>query len=182
MTQANDTRNLQNLTRKQLLELEDVSKSFAKMETDEVTHALTSVTTTMESGEFISLVGPSGCGKSTMLRLIAGLITPTTGRLTVNGREIQGPAPDRGMMFQKAHAWMRENPDEATTLLLERGWNGGDYEMNIMINNSLQFGLARDFNETTLTEVVGRYVHLGLITNMDNVEEIMALAWHPVLD
>ena len=42
------------------LELENVSKSFAKIETDEVTHALTSVTTTMESGEFISLVGPSG--------------------------------------------------------------------------------------------------------------------------
>lgn len=83
---------------------------------------------------------------------------------------------------QKAHAWMRENPDEATTLLLDRGWNGGDYEMNIMINNSLQFGLAQDFTATTLKEVVGRYVRLGLITNMDNVEEIMELAWIPVLD
>ena len=73
--------------KKVTLQLENVSKSFAKIETDEVTHALTSVTTTMESGEFISLVGPSGCGKSTMLRLIAGLITPTTGKLTVNGEE-----------------------------------------------------------------------------------------------
>lgn len=83
---------------------------------------------------------------------------------------------------QKAHAWMRENPAEATQLLLDRGWNGGDYEMNIMINNSLQFGLAQDFTATTLKEVVGRYVRLGLITNMDNVEEIMELAWIPVLD
>ena len=83
---------------------------------------------------------------------------------------------------QKAHAWMRENPDEATTLLLERGWNGGDYEMNIMINNSLQFGLAQDFTAKTLEEVVGRYVRLGLITNMDDVAEIMELAWIPVLD
>ena len=82
------------------LHLEDVSKSFAKIETDEVTHALTSVTTTMESGEFISLVGPSGCGKSTMLRLGAGLIKPTTGTLTVDGKEIEEPGPDRGMMFQ----------------------------------------------------------------------------------
>ncbi len=83
---------------------------------------------------------------------------------------------------QKAHAWMRENPDEATTLLLDRGWNGGDYDMNIMINNSLQFGLAQDFTENTLKDVVGRYVRLGLITNMDNVDEIMGLAWTPVLD
>ena len=83
---------------------------------------------------------------------------------------------------QKAHAWMRENPEEATQLLLDRGWNGGDFDMNVMINNSLQFGLAQDFTAKTLEEVVGRYVRLGLITNMDNVDEIMELAWSPVLD
>jgi hypothetical protein len=77
---------------------------------------------------------------------------------------------------------MRENPEEATQLLLDRGWNGGDYDMNVMINNSLQFGLAQDFTAKTLEEVVGRYVRLGLIVNMDNVEEIMDLAWTPVLD
>ena len=82
---------------------------------------------------------------------------------------------------QKAHAWMRENPEEATTLLLDRGWNGGDYDMNVMLNNSLQFGLESDFTAKTLEEVVGRYVRLGLITNMDNVDEIMELAWNPVL-
>lgn len=83
---------------------------------------------------------------------------------------------------QKAHAWMRENNEEATQLLLDRGWNGGDFDMNVMINNSLQFGLAQDFTAKTLEEVVGRYVRLGLITNMDNVDEIMELAWSPVLD
>jgi len=83
---------------------------------------------------------------------------------------------------QKAHAWMRENNADATQLLLDRGWNGGDFDMNVMINNSLQFGLAQDFTATTLKDVVGRYVRLGLITNMDNVDEIMGLAWSPVLD
>ena len=83
---------------------------------------------------------------------------------------------------QKAHAWMRENPEEATTLLLDRGWNGGDYDMNVLLNNSLQFGLGQEFTAKTLEEVVGRYVRLGLITNMDNVDEIMELAWTPVLD
>ena len=83
---------------------------------------------------------------------------------------------------QKAHAWMRENPEEATQLLLDRGWNGGDFDMNVMINTSLQFGLAQDFTANTLKDVVGRYVRLGLIVNMDNVDEIMELAWSPVLD
>ena len=82
---------------------------------------------------------------------------------------------------QKAHAWMRENADEATTLLLDRGWNGGNYEMNIMINTSLQFGLADDFTAVSLRDVVERYVRLGLITSMDDVDEIMGLAWNPVL-
>ena len=87
--------------KKVILELDKVSKVFAKVESDEVTHALYNVSTTMQSGEFISLVGPSGCGKSTILRLVAGLITPTIGKITVNGKEIEGPEPNRGMVFQK---------------------------------------------------------------------------------
>lgn len=83
---------------------------------------------------------------------------------------------------QKAHAYMRDNPEEATKMLIDQGWNGGNYDMNVMLNNSLQFGLAQDFTEVSLKDVVGRYVKLGLIQNMDNVDEIMSLAWTPVLD
>ena len=84
-----------------LLKLENISKSFAKVENDEVTHALDCIDLEMRSGEFISLVGPSGCGKSTVLRLVAGLIQPTLGKVTVNAQEITGPSPERGMVFQK---------------------------------------------------------------------------------
>ena len=70
------------------LVLENVSKSFAKVENDEVTHALNAIDMSLRSGEFVSLVGPSGCGKSTILRLVAGLIMPTTGKITVDGKEI----------------------------------------------------------------------------------------------
>ena len=82
---------------------------------------------------------------------------------------------------QKAHAYMRDNPEEATQMLLDQGWNGGNYDMNVMLNNSLQFGLAQDFTEVSLTDVVEKYVRLGLITNMDDVDEIMDIAWTPVL-
>ena len=55
----------------------------------------------MEEGEFISIVGPSGCGKSTLLRLVAGLLTPTSGKLSLDGEEIMGTDAKRGMAFQK---------------------------------------------------------------------------------
>lgn len=84
-----------------VLKLEEVSKSFPKVEKEDITHALDHINLEMKSGEFISLVGTSGCGKSTILRLIAGLIMPTIGKVTMNQEEITKPHPDRGMVFQK---------------------------------------------------------------------------------
>lgn len=81
----------------------------------------------------------------------------------------------------KAHSWMRDNPEEATKVLMEMGWNGGNYEMNIMINNSLQFGLSDEFTGETLKDFIGRYIRLGLITSMDNADEVLKLAWSPIL-
>ena len=62
--------------------------------------ALTDINLHVDQGEFIALIGHSGCGKSTLLNLIAGLTRPTTGVLLSGGREITGPGPDRGVVFQ----------------------------------------------------------------------------------
>lgn len=82
--------------------LENVSKSFAGTDKDDVTHALGNIDMEIHDGEFITLVGPSGCGKSTILRLIAGLIKPTQGGVILNGEKIKATSPNRGMAFQKA--------------------------------------------------------------------------------
>ena len=82
---------------------------------------------------------------------------------------------------QKAHSWMRDNPDEATKVLMEMGWNSGNYEMNIMINTSLQFGLSDEFTGNTLKDFIERYIRLGLITSMDDADEVLELAWTPIL-
>jgi len=55
---------------------------------------------TLRKGEFISLIGHSGCGKSTVLSMIAGLATPSSGGITLDFREVTGPGPDRGIVFQ----------------------------------------------------------------------------------
>lgn len=118
------------------LKIDNVSKVFAKVDGDELTHALREVSTEMRSGEFVSLVGPSGCGKSTILRLIAGLIQPTTGSVTVDGREIKGPAPDRGMMFQKAtlFPWLTVWDNIAFSLKMQGTLKGNEDKVEEMIN------------------------------------------------
>ena len=156
------------------LKLEDVSKSFAKIETDEVTHALTSVTTTMESGEFISLVGPSGCGKSTMLRLVAGLIPPTTGKLTVNGQEIEKPAPDRGMMFQKAtlFPWLTVRDNIAFSLKMQGKLKGNEDKVENMIK---VIGLE-DFREDYPAQLSGGMAQrVALVRSLINEPPILLL-------
>jgi len=56
----------------------------------------------VEESEFVCLVGHSGCGKSTVLSILMGLNTPTTGGVVINGREVDGPGIDRGVVFQSA--------------------------------------------------------------------------------
>ena len=62
--------------------------------------ALKDINLTLAEGEFVTLIGHSGCGKSTLLNLLAGLLKPTRGVQICAGREIAGPGPDRGVVFQ----------------------------------------------------------------------------------
>lgn len=62
--------------------------------------ALNNISLDIEENTFVSIIGPSGCGKSTLLNIIAGLSSPSSGSIQLQGREIHGPGPDRGMVFQ----------------------------------------------------------------------------------
>ncbi len=62
--------------------------------------ALKDINVSIREGEFVTLIGHSGCGKSTLLNMVAGLLQPSSGVLLCAGREIAGPGPDRGVVFQ----------------------------------------------------------------------------------
>ncbi|MBM3508294.1 MAG: ABC transporter ATP-binding protein [Alphaproteobacteria bacterium] len=64
-------------------------------------NALESIDLAVEDHEFVTIVGPSGCGKSTLLYLVGGFLRPTAGSLQLRGKEIAGPGPDRGIVFQR---------------------------------------------------------------------------------
>jgi nitrate/nitrite transport system ATP-binding protein len=80
------------------LRIEDVGMTFETKRGAFV--ALERIDLSVRKGEFVSLIGHSGCGKSTLLNLVAGLLQPSTGGLLLAGREIAGPGPDRGVVFQ----------------------------------------------------------------------------------
>ncbi len=83
-----------------LLTLDDVTKRYP-MKTGGEKTILNNIDLRVRQGEFISVVGPSGCGKSTMLRMILGSEQPTTGSLLIDGKPVDGPSRERGIVFQK---------------------------------------------------------------------------------
>lgn len=72
----------------------NVSKNYGDVE------ALKDLSLDFPRGELTSLLGPSGCGKTTLLKIIAGLLSPDSGEIEVNGKAVTGPGPDRAFVFQ----------------------------------------------------------------------------------
>ena len=105
--------------------VQGVSKVFNRGRPNQV-DALVDIDLTVEPAEFVSLIGPSGCGKSTLLRLIADLIAPTTGAVTVNGKDAHRARVDQeyGMAFQQAGLFDWRSVAKNIELPLElKGWD-----------------------------------------------------------
>jgi len=82
------------------LSIEGVGRTFPGVRGGTPTVAVQPTSLAVADNDFITILGPSGCGKSTLLRIVAGLDTPTTGRVLLDGAPVTGPGPDRGMVFQ----------------------------------------------------------------------------------
>jgi NitT/TauT family transport system ATP-binding protein len=82
------------------IRVEQLSKLYRSRDGTEV-EALRDVSFTVGRGEFVSIVGQSGCGKSSLLKILAGLLSKTSGVISIEDRELDGPRNDIGLMFQK---------------------------------------------------------------------------------
>jgi NitT/TauT family transport system ATP-binding protein len=83
-----------------ILEVQSLSKSY-RQAGGATTAAIGNISCRVEASEFVSFVGPSGCGKTTLLMTIAGLLTPSAGRVAVSGKEVSGPPADLVLLFQE---------------------------------------------------------------------------------
>ncbi len=82
------------------LSIRNLAKTYFDPYAGAHVNAVHDVSLDVEQGEFVSVVGPSGCGKTTILNMIAGFIPHSGGEILLNGKAVDGPGPDRGVVFQ----------------------------------------------------------------------------------
>ena len=155
------------------VEVVGASKVFNPATTKQV-DALVDVDLVVEAGEFVSLIGPSGCGKSTLLRLIANLIEPSAGEVSVNGKPADRARLDQeyGMAFQQAGLFDWRSVVKNVELPLElKGWDKSKRRQRAM--EMLQLVKLEDFADHRPWQLSG-----GL---QQRVAIARALAAHPAL-
>lgn len=107
-----------------------VNKVFKTSDREVV--ALKDINLEIPNGQFVCLLGPSGCGKSTLLNAIAGFSLPSSGSITVDGKLVVGPGPDRGMVFQEyaLFPWMTVEQNVAFGLEI-KGMSKADIQRRV---------------------------------------------------
>ncbi len=135
------------------LTINDVSMTFDLPNGGSV-EALKNINLNIKGGELLSVLGPSGCGKTTLLNILAGFLAPTAGVIDLNGHNVVGPHPERGMVFQQGalFEWMNvsENIGFGPSM---KGTPKG--EINDRVQELLGIVGLQDFGEKMIYELSG---------------------------
>jgi NitT/TauT family transport system ATP-binding protein len=133
----------------------DVAKNFSVR--GQTVHALEHLSLDVRQGEFLSLLGPSGCGKSTFLFMVGGLIPLSYGELLMEDRPIQGPSPDRGLVFQEPalFPWLSVADNVAFGLNLRAARKRGGESSSRSVRNLLRLVGLEGFERFRPDELSG---------------------------
>ena len=137
---------------KKLLELKNVSLTYQTL-TDEIT-AVNGLTFDVCEGEFVSIIGPSGCGKTTILSLIAGLIKPSSGKITLDGETITNNNDNLAYMLQKDYLFPWRTIEKNVFLPLEIKRKNTQENKNYALSLLKKYGL-NDFVKNFPDELSG---------------------------
>ncbi|MEM6309344.1 MAG: ABC transporter ATP-binding protein [Pseudomonadota bacterium] len=133
--------------------IDDISMRFDLPDGGHV-QALQNVTLDIKSGELMSVLGPSGCGKTTLLNIVAGFLAPTEGKIVLNDETVDGPGPERGMVFQQGalFEWMnvRDNVSFGPDM---KGVSRAESKENV--EHLLEVVGLQDFKEKAIYELSG---------------------------
>lgn len=128
--------------------VDNVFKSFGKGSS--TTSVLENVNLTVQKGEYIAIIGHSGCGKSTLLNIVSGLTSATDGYVILDGKEVNGPGPDRSLVFQNHSLlpWLTvyQNVEIAVTKVLKHRMNKAERHDWILKNLEL-VGMSHALNK-----------------------------------
>ena len=133
--------------------IDDISMRFDLPNGGSV-QALKNVSIDIREGELMAVLGPSGCGKTTLLNIVAGFLAPTEGAVNLGGKDIVGPGPERGMVFQQGalFEWMnvRKNISFGPTM---KGTDAS--QVNKRVDELLEIVGLHDFGEKMIYELSG---------------------------
>ena len=98
----------------------------------------------IRNGDFVSIIGPSGCGKTTMMSMVAGFLKPAAGRVLLDGKPVEGPGPERGVIFQEygVFPWLTVEQNIAFGLKLAANRTGAKERREICDRYMRLMGLA----------------------------------------
>ena len=135
------------------LKIDNISMRFDLPNGSHV-QALKNVSLDLKEGEILSVLGPSGCGKTTLLNIVAGFLAPTEGQVLLDGKPVNGPGPERGMVFQQGalFEWMsvRDNVGFGPSM---KGMKKS--ESAKIVDHLLEVVGLQDFKEKAVYELSG---------------------------
>lgn len=161
------------------LKIEHMNKSFpVESGTLEV---LNDITLTVQNGEFISIVGYSGCGKSTLLRIVGGLEIKDSGIFQVEGKNINGPGLDRGMIFQESRLfpWLKVRDNVLYGLSKEEKKKLSREEREKLVKKYLELVELNGFEDAYPKQLSGG-MQQEIIKIWQNTHKTMILVTHDI--